>query len=140
LSPDGSLEPSLESRNPEAIVQAFQSLAMSAPLREAYEQGSLNVYPIDLLESASRQLKMQAGEDLDDDAGQQPESECFNRFLRDLTEYLNSSDYLREFIFDSLRVGENVQSEVGDMATGEVARKLQNDAEQSRQRLAEADA
>lgn len=138
LSANGSLEPSLESREPEAIVQAFQSLAMSAPLREAYEKGNLNVYPIDLLESASRQLKQQAGDDL---GGEDvpPENEGFRRFLNDLTEYLNSSDYLREFIYDSLRVGDNLQDEVADVASGEAAGKLKNEAEQWRKRLDEAD-
>ncbi|HHX83569.1 MAG TPA: hypothetical protein GX696_11390, partial [Pseudomonadaceae bacterium] len=104
LSADGSLEPSLESREPQAIVEAFQSLAMSAPLREAYEKGNLNVYPIDLLESASRRLKSQAGVEQGEDA-EVPQNEGFSRFLNDLTEYLNSSDYHREFIYDTLRVG-----------------------------------
>lgn len=137
LSANGSLEPSLESREPEAIVEAFQSLAMSAPLREAYEKGSLNVYPIDLLEAASKRLKLKAGDSEAEDSSQ-PDKEGFNPFLNDLTEYLNSSDYLREFIHDSLRVGENLQDEVDDVVSGEAAEKLESEASQGRKRLDEA--
>ena len=38
----------------------------------------------------------------------------FDAFLRDLTRYLNSSDYIVEFIADSLRQGETLISEIRD--------------------------
>ncbi|MFP4541226.1 MAG: dynamin family protein, partial [Opitutales bacterium] len=38
----------------------------------------------------------------------------FEAFLRDLTRYLNSSDYIVEFIADSLRQGETLISEIRD--------------------------
>ena len=137
LGADGNLEPSLESREPQAIVQAFQSLAMSAPLREAYEQGRLNVYPIDLLKAASTRLSQgdqapHAGAEGEENAG-----DGFQTFLDDLTEYLNSSDYLREFIHDSLRVGDNLDSELAGLVSGEGAGQLQREADQWRAQLDE---
>lgn len=138
LSADGSLEPSMESRRPETIIEAFQSLAMSAPLREAFDQGRLNVYPIDLLMAASHQLKRnldekgdQGGEDSEsgenpmaDDGVSQETDNGFNRFLNDLTDYLNSSDYLREFMQDSLRAGKTMQSEVASIVSNEAPENL----------------
>ncbi len=41
LLPDGTLEPSLESRDPEKIIDSFRSLSMSATLRGAIEDGRL---------------------------------------------------------------------------------------------------
>ncbi len=56
LEPDGDLCPSIESREPQKIIDAFCSLSMSAPLRHAYEEGHLKIYPIDLLKAASVRL------------------------------------------------------------------------------------
>lgn len=53
LGADGSIQPSLESRAPEEIVKAFESLVMRAPLRKAAEEGRLRIYPVDLLSAAS---------------------------------------------------------------------------------------
>lgn len=124
LNADGSLEPSLESRNPQAIIEAFQSLAMSAPLREAYERGSLNVYPIDLLKAASWRLRQAAGSENGEGPG-----EGFDRFVEDLTSYLNSSDYLREFMSDSLRVGSSLQTEIANVVSDEASETLKKDRE-----------
>lgn len=132
LNPDGSLQPSLESRDPAAIIRAFQSLAMSAPLREAYEKGSLNVYPIDLLKAASSRLKQAAGLETDDEEGP---GEGFKQFVGDLTSYLNSSDYLREFMSDSLRVGTSLQSEISSVVSEDVAETLKSDRESWTQKL-----
>jgi hypothetical protein len=93
LRPDGSLEPSLESREPEQIVKAFEVLTMSAPLRRAAESGRLHIYPVDLRSAAAQRLK---GEEV---AG----GDRFDNFLDDLTGYLNSSDYIQEFVADTLR-------------------------------------
>ena len=57
LDPDGSLKPSLESRSPGQVIQAFESLVMSAPLRRAQNEGRLKIYPIDLLNSASNAMR-----------------------------------------------------------------------------------
>lgn len=56
LRPDGSLQPSLESENPQKIIDAFQLLSMSAALRSASKDGRLKIYPIDLLNAASQHL------------------------------------------------------------------------------------
>ncbi|MCX6874155.1 MAG: dynamin family protein [Verrucomicrobia bacterium] len=57
LDPDGSLQPSLESKSPGEVIRAFESLVMSAPLRRAQDEGRLKIYPIDLLNSASAAMK-----------------------------------------------------------------------------------
>jgi len=99
LRPDGTLVPSLEQRDPERIVAAFEKLAMSAPLRAASADGRLRIYPVDLLRAASRRIR---GADGDGDG----EADGFDRFLDDLTAYLESSDYLVAFLGDSLRRAE----------------------------------
>lgn len=98
LRPDGTLVPSLEQRDPERIVATFERLAMSAALKDALGDGRLRVYPVDLLRAASRRIR-----------GDAPETELerdgFDRFVEDLTAYLESSDYLVSFLGDSLRRG-----------------------------------
>ncbi|MEZ5967414.1 MAG: dynamin family protein [Planctomycetota bacterium] len=96
LRPDGTLAPSLEQRDPERIVAAFERLAMSAPLKSASADGRLRIYPIDLLRAASRRIRGAEAEAPADADG-------FDRFLNDLTAYLESSDYLVAFLGDSLR-------------------------------------
>ena len=114
LGPDGTLRPSLESENPDRIIRAFESLAMSAPLRRAADEGRLRIYPIDLLRSASASL--QNGEESAPESDDAPKSEkaneAFSEFLTDLTDYLNSNDYLVEFMADSLRQGAGLAEEV----------------------------
>ena len=95
LEPDGRLRPSLESSDPSRIVDTFRSLAMSASVREAFEAGRLQVYPIDLLQAA-RSVLAPSGE-------APPEPEPFRRLVGDLEDYLNGSDYVREFREDTLR-------------------------------------
>lgn len=99
LRPDGNLVPSLEQRDPERIVAAFEKLAMSAPLRAASADGRLRIYPVDLLRAASRRIRgVEADAETDADG--------FDRFLHDLTAYLESPDYLVAFLGDSLRRAE----------------------------------
>ena len=158
LRPDGSLQPSLESQNPQKIIDAFQLLSMSAGLRKASRDGRLKIYPIDLLNAASQHLqaanggfvepspseapvappveeeaRSSSGEDdpstevesLENGAEDQEglsEAEAlrarsgrpndFKAFLSDLTEYLNSSDYLFELMSDSFRQGDALRDEV----------------------------
>jgi GTPase SAR1 family protein len=95
LEPDGRLRPSLESSDPSRIVDTFRSLAMSASVREAFAEGRLQVYPIDLLQAA-RSVLATSGE-------APPEPEPFRRLVGDLEDYLNGSDYVREFREDTLR-------------------------------------
>lgn len=123
LRPDGTLKPSLESEDPQKIIDAFQLLSMSAALRRASAEGRLKIYPIDLLNAASQHLM--ASNSTVGDAGSAGETaearlerarsgrpDDFRAFLNDLTEYLNSSDYLFELMNDSFRQGDLLREEV----------------------------
>ncbi len=104
LQPDGSLQPSAESQSPDRVIEAFTTLSMGGPLRTAYQQGRVRIHAVDLLGAASAFL---SGNEAD--AGRH--RAAFDAFQRDLTEYLNSSDYTREFIRDSLKQGRTLCSE-----------------------------
>ena len=108
LSSDGTLKPSLESQQPEQIIRAFETLSMSASLRDAYESGRLRIFSIDLLNAASRLLSAGEGSSPADD----PELKPFNQFTQELTNYLNSNEYFLEFMGDSLKQGQLFCSEV----------------------------
>ena len=56
LSPDGRLQPSLESRDPRRIIQAFEDLTVSAQMRAAIDDGRLQIYLVDLLRTAQQSL------------------------------------------------------------------------------------
>ena len=113
LAPDGSLRPSAESENPERLLEAFRTLSMAGPLRVAHDEGRVRLYAVDLLNAASSRLSRVAGNGATFPA--------FEAFQHDLMEYLNSSDYTREFIRDSLRQSRTLCSEMqAVMANGEV--------------------
>ena len=176
LRPDGSLQPSLESQSPQKIIDAFQSLTMSAALRKASQEGRLKIYPIDLLNAASRHLQTgsadeqdavheeaedekqaetgdfqaSAGESSDVPTQEEPpiqplQSERpndFSAFLEDLTEYLNSSDYLFDLMNDSFRQGDDLRDEMSRHCSAdsvvrfrEQQRRLQAEAEEVDQQL-----
>ncbi|MCC5806740.1 MAG: dynamin family protein [Opitutales bacterium] len=172
LSPSGELEPALESRDPRKIVEAFETLTVSAQIRSAIESGRLRIYLIDLLRTAERRLRESKEEgasletetrgadeaeghdaaapeadteeetdiaagvesaDHEDAVGPssaggdavtggevvRPETEVqlgFDAFVDDLTEYLNSSDYIVEFMSDSLRQAKSVLDETEEQA------------------------
>ncbi len=99
LQPDGSLAPSLEHADPDAVVRAFENLAMTAALREARRDGRLQIYPVDLMHAASS--RMGAGQM----AGERSQlnAQGFDALLEDLTAYLNSNEYLRAFVADSMQ-------------------------------------
>jgi energy-coupling factor transporter ATP-binding protein EcfA2 len=131
LGPDGQLRPSLEARSPGEIVQAFESYAMSAALRRAYQDGRLKIFPIDLLTAASKVLQgenhdaeaaLEEGtEEAEEDESAIPDFplpsasadqpalseaefvQSFASFERNLTDYLNGSDYLNDFREDTHR-------------------------------------
>lgn len=134
LQADGSLSPSLESRDPERIVEAFEMLTMSAPLRRASETGRLHLYPIDLRSAAARRLQASAApvEPLarDDEAADEPDA--FDDFLNDLMSYLNSTDYLREFMTDTIRQSGKLCEEIRQHCASHLESAV--DTEQSRQR------
>jgi hypothetical protein len=122
LQPDGALGPSLEGSDPQQIVEAFERLSMNAALKEARDDGRLRIYPIDLLRAASERLRGTAasanGHAADGDAANEP-SDDFARFLTDLTQYLNSTDYLVAFLGDSLRQVRGIIQDLGALATAE---------------------
>jgi len=108
LQPDGNLGPSLEGRDPGRIIEAFESLAMNAELKAAWEEGRLKIYPIDLLSAASRRLR--GPEMAVDGEALPPTLAAFGEFTTDLTHYLNSTEYLAAFLGDSLRQGSYLTS------------------------------
>jgi len=114
LQADGSLRPSVESTAPGEIVRAFESLAMNAVIRRAYEEGRLQVYPVDLLEEASRVLR-----------GEGEAAPAFHKLRGDLEDYLNGSDYVREFRLLKGRRLEAMISEVEGQLQGPSVRLLE---------------
>ena len=138
LAPDGSLRPSAESEHPERVIEAFTTLSMAGPLREAYEAGRVRIHAVDLMGAASSFL---SGE-----GGKGRHRAAFDAFQQDLTEYLNSSDYTREFVRDSLRQARSLCEEARTVANGaEVAVLVEEQAKRTQQiarldaRLAAAD-
>ena len=95
LTPDGSLQPSAESEHPEQVLEAFRTLSMAGPLRAAHDSGRVRIHAVDLLNAAAASLSQPGGN------GVRPAA--FEAFQNDLMDYLNSSDYTREFMRDSLR-------------------------------------
>ncbi|QBG46882.1 hypothetical protein EGM51_05540 [Verrucomicrobia bacterium S94] len=130
LAPDGSLRPSVESEAPQRVVEAFESLSMEAPLRKAFDEGRLNIYPIDLLSAAAGRLG----------SGQENTEEgtsAFDDFLADLSDYLNSSDYLFEFRRDSINQGGILAKELRDAVTGVAIERLRSACEGDREKREE---
>jgi GTPase SAR1 family protein len=111
LQPDGSLRPSIEHEDPQAVVRAFENLSMSAAVKAAREDGRLRIYPVDLLGAASRRI--QASQAAARAAEEAPHGQAdFDLLLNDFTDYLNSNEYLRGFVGDSLR---RARSLLGDL-------------------------
>jgi len=114
LLPDGSLHPSAESEDPKRIIEAFKTLSMAGPLRQAYENQRLRLHAVDLLSAASSVLAPSTN----GANGANGQRVAFDDFLTDLTSYLNSSDYLVEFIRDSLRQGTTLCTEAREIVEG----------------------
>jgi GTPase SAR1 family protein len=123
LDPQGNLVPSLEQQDPARLIKAFESLAMSAPLKNAADEGRLRIYPVGLLQAASQRLRGQSGEG------------GFDEFRSDLTDYLNSTDYLVAFLGDSLRRAASLLEEttqLGAHATVQALEQSLQDLERRR--------
>lgn len=123
VSPDGKLVPSLEQSQPEAVLRAFEHLAMSAPLQKAANEGRVRMYPVDLLQAASSVLKKAPSDET-------PAS--FRAFRQDLADYLASSEYMAAFLRDSLQRGQSLLGDASAVGNGAESRRLQ-------QRIAELD-
>jgi signal recognition particle receptor subunit beta len=117
LQSDGTLRQSTESAHPEKVIEAFRTLSMAGPLRQAYEAKRVRIHAVDLMNAASGILSRNSRQ-----AGAADENsaslEAFSAFQRDLTDYLNSSDYTVEFIRDSLRQGSALCEEVRELYRG----------------------
>lgn len=116
VSPDGRLVPSIEQSEPQAILRAFEQLAMSAGLVRAAKEGRVRMYPVDLLHAASSVLQKQPQE-------QQPAS--FRAFREELGDYLASSEYLAAFLRDSLQRAQTLLGELDACVAGQEAGRLQ---------------
>ena len=123
VSPDGKLVPSLEQSKPEAVLQAFEQLAMSAPLQRAASDGRVRMYPVDLLHAASNALQK---------GGRERAPAGFRAFQKDLGDYLASSEYMSAFLRDSLQRADALLRDVRTTIDSE-------DASLLAQRLAELD-
>ncbi len=120
LQPDGSLQPALEHADPEAVVRAFENLSMSASVKAARDDGRLRIYPVDLLGAASRRIRAsEAGGVSGTHHGAPAGQADFDALLGDLTDYLNSSDYLRAFVGDSLNRAGALLTDLNRLLTDE---------------------
>jgi len=139
LQADGSLSVSLESSEPDQVIEAFKSLSTSAKVRQAIDDERLIIYPIDLLSAASKRLvgAESGAEDhlsdyeFADEFWAEAHSEAvtendngFDHFLTDLTEYLNSSQYIKDFMADSLRMADELSQKAVELAGSNAAEKL----------------
>jgi len=139
LQPDGTLELSLEGSDPDKVIEAFQSLSISSTLQQAIDDGRLNIYSIDLLKAASRRLSeksLMTAEtptpdevEMGDEETEKTTSDGFDVFLGDLTSYLNSSDYLQDFMADTLGMAkELIRGEIQE-STSEASDELKSTCE-----------
>jgi len=140
LNSDGELVPSLEKKDPQKIIDAFRNLAMSAPLKEAVDDGRLRIYPVDLLSAASGRIrankesdkkkliqpvqgqsikaqpvKVQPVKDLKAQKFEKMDIasvESFESLQGDLINFLNSNDYLKSFLVDSVRRGSSLMATI----------------------------
>jgi len=120
LYPDGHLGPSVEGEQPDRIVTAFENLSMTAPLKKACEEGRLRIYPVDLLHAASERMLDVEREDGEASVG----VAGFYTFLDDLSEYLNSTEYMVAFLGDSLTKAWSLMKELESVVQQEAVHEL----------------
>jgi hypothetical protein len=126
LQPDGSLRPSIEHEDPQAVVRAFENLSMSAAVKRAREAGRLRIYPVDLLGAASQRIRANRPGGNGTAANAQTAGADFDLLLQDLTEYLNSNEYLRGFVADSLRRARSLLAELLRLLDDDAVRHLES--------------
>ncbi len=136
VMPDGSLVPSLESDDPIRVVEAFENLAMSQPLKTAADEGRLRIYPVDLINAASRRLTSEnAPGAQENQGGIAPGGQAdFDQFMNDLSDYLNSTDYLVAFLGDSIRRALTLLDEADQASSHEAVQALTAHTETLEQR------
>jgi energy-coupling factor transporter ATP-binding protein EcfA2 len=135
LLPDGTLRPSAESSHPDRVIEAFKTLSMAGPLRKAYEEKRVRLHAVDLLSAASALLSYNGHSSPDEN----PQKEAFDGFHRDLTEYLNSTDYTTEFIRDSLRQGHTLCAEARNIFEGDEISRVHKEQTELEKQLRDFD-
>jgi len=130
LLPDGTLAPSLEHESPWEIIEAFENLSMTAPLKEAAEDGRLSIYPVDLLRAASRRItsRRETGAGQEEGTAAKVDAD-FDMLLEDLTDFLNSNEYLKAFLQDSLRRSRTLIGEMKNAVEDDSVKKLAREVE-----------
>ncbi len=118
LQPDGQLTQSAESTDPQRIIDSFTTLSMAGPMREAWEQKRVRIHAVDLMNAAATILQ-NGSAPAESGSHRAP----FDAFLADLTDYLDSGEYMQEFVRDSLRQGHTLCAEA--RAVGETAEIVQ---------------
>lgn len=131
VSPEGKLVPALEQSQPDAILRAFEQLAMSAPLQRAAAEGRVRMYPVDLMHAASTVLQKGAEAQL---------PTTFRAFRKDLNDYLASSEYMGAFLRDSLQRGLSLLAEVRAHTAGDAVQELSEQIAELDEQLAFATA
>ncbi|MCF6313621.1 MAG: dynamin family protein [Verrucomicrobiales bacterium] len=188
LNSDGELVPSLEKKDPQKIIDAFRNLSMSAPLKEAVDDGRLRIYPVDLLSAASTRIlankKKEKNQQVDekvtsetkvevevkkklpsavenaiansstkrevvtvvskpavqpakptqstfssDDLEDLQSVERFEKLHTDLVEFLNSNDYLKSFLVDSVRRGSSLLNSIQGIVKNPSFAEIKKDME-----------
>ncbi|MHC4994515.1 MAG: dynamin family protein [Planctomycetota bacterium] len=140
LGPDGQLSPSLESDDPQRIIKAFKDLSMSAALRAASDEGRLVICPVDLLSAASKRIVRKAEMGSGEGAAVVSEPDDFDALQTELTDYLNSNEYLKAFLVDSLRRANTLLTELSDLAKDPAVKALEGEVEELRRQHDEASA
>jgi len=128
LAPDGRLVPSLERQDPRRIIEAFRDLSLNAPLKAADDAGRLKIYPADLLHAASARIRKARTGQVDEQPDPPHGQANFGELLQDLTDYLNSTEYLHEFLHDSLRRAGSLLSQLDELAEHDRVRELARQA------------
>ncbi|MHC5062923.1 MAG: dynamin family protein [Planctomycetota bacterium] len=132
VGPDGELVPSLEQKAPESIISAFEKLAMTAPIKKAASEGTVRIYPVDLMNAARVSLQKSGKKD------KLPPG--FIAFRDDLKEYLESVEYLKAFLGDSMFRAQGLAGELRGLSQGEDVAELHAEAEDLQERKRECDA
>jgi len=115
VTAEGRLVPSLEQSQPEAILRAFEQLAMPAPLQRAAAEGRVRMYPVDLMQAAAGVLRRAPREQL---------PAAFRSFQDDLNGFLASPDYLAAFLQDALQRAQSLVQEAREITGSSTAAEL----------------
>src|SRR5690606_28859701 len=93
-----------------------------------------SIYPVDLLRAASRRIasRRDAGSAQEEGAAAKVDAD-FDMLLEDLTDFLNSNEYLKAFLQDSLRRSRTLIGEMKNAVEDDTVKKLSREVELLRQ-------